>query len=118
MVDLTVRTGTKVETIAKDHALLISNYYAVIVRCTRCGKIKDVSLHDDPTQEDMAKGQFLPGVYGLRECTCNLSTPSALAKLLKELESAVSKCRTIDEVQRLLRSLAMQEGHNGGHSGA
>jgi len=112
MSDLTVNPDFKVDT--RERLITISNKDAVILICPICGNTKNVFLHAIPLHSEMEpQARLKTGMIQypfFQQCHCNKQTPVVdLQKILRDISTALATCKTIDDAQRLLQTLASRE---------
>jgi hypothetical protein len=114
MSDLTVNPQVKVQTFAKDGSFLISTSQSTILKCLKCGGMRDVSLHQDPTEQEMQAGQNLKTGSNsypmMQQCRCNAPDDGGdIPQLLADINIALAGCRDIRDVRDLIMTLAVRE---------
>lgn len=75
MIDLTVLSDNTVAMHDESGTVVINNAHALSIICLNCGGMKNVYLHHEPTQEEMA-GRLRTGIeaYAMfAQCKCGES---------------------------------------------
>jgi hypothetical protein len=116
MSNLTINPMILVESLPDDHSLVISTNEAILIKCTRCGQMKDVSLHDDPSPQELAPGGVLrTGSISypfMRQCECrnarNFDGDDLYSRMRDVYEQAL-KCRGREAILQMLYQAMVRE---------
>lgn len=108
---LTINPKIGIELLPHDHTLIVSIEDAIFMKCTHCGGIKDLVCFMQTLPVNYAP-------YGIIRCACqdhtqenapNHGGPTPDSKLLVELNQALGSCQTINDVRKLIFSIAARE---------
>lgn len=109
MSDLTIQPHCRV--LVVPDTIIISNTYALILVCPKCGQTKNILLYD------LAHGEVPPphvrtGIAeypSFQTCRCNAPhSGGETYKLLQDVLHAVKHCKDKEDVMRMLESLIVQ----------